>query len=379
MRKIAVAILTVCLMLLTCEMATRLFARVARDVSQRDPLIGRRFHPNLNEYIYNYEADAPVLLQTNQIGFRGANLTINKPPHVRRVAVLGDSFTASMALPEHQTFCSQLQRLLNEGREDRRQWEVLNFGMHGSGTGQELALYRNLVKDLDPDVVVVAFGNATDVRDNSRELTSNPIIQYDFGEDGRLVQIPQSHGRVRASNFLNRISHFYTWQKMKSNTIKKLIQAQAAVECGRHLVYARREPEAFTRAWKLTAAILKAFRDECHEQGSQFFVVALPSAYQVYPEYFRTLAPLDGDQVELDPTHPDNRLADICRELQIRFRTLTPAFIEQAPSGSHQLASEQLFIGGVSHFNARGSEVAATELASLLSTPQVASTGNVLR
>lgn len=363
---------TVALMLLTCEVATRLLARIAHDVSQRDPLIGRRFEPNLNEYIYNYEADAPVLLQTNQVGFRGQHLTVNKMPNVRRVAVLGDSYTASMALPEEQTFCFRLQKLLNEKAGDFQKWEVLNFGMHGSGTGQELALYRHLVRDLKPDIVIVAFGNATDVRDNSKELSTNPIIQYELSDDGRLVQIPQSRGRVRVSNFLNRVSRFYTWQKMKSNTIKQLFHSQSGVERGRHLVYARQEPETYQRAWKLTAEILKAFRDECHEQGADLMLAGLPSAYQVYPDFFRTLVSENTEHLELDPAHPDCRLEKICSRLSIPFRSLTPAFIEKTPSGSHQVESEQLFIGGVTHFNARGSLVAASELASMVSETRIA-------
>lgn len=370
--KITVVAVTLILMVLTCEVATRIFARLPVDVSQRDPLIGRRYEPNLARHIYNYEIDEPVFLKTNQLGFRGDAVSVEKPDNIRRIAVLGDSYTASMALADEQTFCGRLEHLLNSKTSSDDQSEVLNFGISGSGTGQELALYRHLVKDLKPDVVVVAFGNATDVRDNSRELSKNPIIQFDLGEDGKLFQIPQSQGRVRASNVLNRISHFYTWQKLKANTIKRLIQANAELVRGRHLIYARQEPEAYTRAWTITAEILRVLRDECREEDTDLMIVALPSAYQVYPEYFRALQTPENMYADLDSGHPDHRLEDICDRLGIRFHTLTPAFIEQAPSGSHQIESEQLFIGGVNHFNARGSQVAATNIASWISASQVA-------
>ncbi|MFN9719166.1 MAG: hypothetical protein ACK58L_10755, partial [Planctomycetota bacterium] len=84
---------TIVLMLLTCEGATRMLARIPQDVSMRDPLVGRRFEPGLNELVYNEEAGQPVLLRTNQFGFRGEDYSSEKPARVYRVAVLGDSYT----------------------------------------------------------------------------------------------------------------------------------------------------------------------------------------------------------------------------------------------------------------------------------------------
>ncbi|MCA9050278.1 MAG: hypothetical protein KDA89_16195, partial [Planctomycetaceae bacterium] len=362
----------VVLMLVTCEVATRLFARVPRDVSMRDPLIGRRFEPGLNEFVYNAEIDAPVLLRTNRWGFRGEDVSEEKPAGVRRVAVLGDSYTAAMALEEDQTFCGRLEQLLNKSSSDGAAWQVLNFGIFGSGTGQELALYRHLVRDLQPDIVIVAFGNATDLRDNSAELSTNPIIQFAIGDSGRPERIPQSAERIRLSNLLNNTSRFYTWQKMKSKSLKLLWQQKADVERGRTLIYSPDEPPAYARAWELTTALFQTFRDECRDNGSQFMVAAIPSAYQVYADHFAELqAEVSGDQ-NLDPLHPDRRLETACRSLGIPFLSLAPTFRSHAPSGSCQTESEQLFIHGKGHLNERGSRLAAQEMSAWLTETQVA-------
>ncbi len=370
--KITVVAVTGLLMLLTCEIATRLFARVPVDVSQRDPLIGRRFESNLAQHIYSYEINAPVFLRTNQLGFRGKDVSVDKPDNVCSIAVLGDSYTAAMALTDEQTFCGQLEQLLNSRHHSSKKWEVLNFGIFGSGTGQELALYRNLVKDLHPDIVIVAFGNATDLRDNSRELSTNPIIQFQVDGDGRLQQIPQSAERIQVSNMLNRFSHFYTWQKMKSKTVKQLFQKQADLDRGRNLIYARQEPAAYRRAWDITAALLRAFRDECQENGSRFMVAAIPSAYQIYPDYFAELTGENESAAELDPMHPDRRLSEICDDSAIPFLSLTPVFRERAPSGSYLVEAEQLFIGGKAHLNVKGSQVVAAELSAWVSETRLA-------
>jgi hypothetical protein len=49
------------------------------------------------------------------------------------------------------------QRLNAQTGDSGQQWEISKSGIFGSGTGQELALYRHLVRDLKPDVVIVAF------------------------------------------------------------------------------------------------------------------------------------------------------------------------------------------------------------------------------
>jgi len=374
MARIPVVAVTGILMLLTCEVATRLFARVPVDVSQRDPLVGRRFEPNLARHIYNYEIEGPVFLRTNQLGFRGKDVSADKPENVRRVAVLGDSYTAAMAMTDEQTFCGQMEQLLNEEPNSKFKWEVLNFGIFGSGTGQELALYRHLVKNLNPDIVIVAFGNATDLRDNSRELSTNPIIQFELGAAGTLQQIPQSADRIRVSNALNRFSHFYTWQKLKLKIVKQLFQETTDIERGRDLIYARQEPDAYRRAWDITAALLTAFRDECRANGSRFMVAAIPSAYQIYPDYFALLEAKSGTDVDLDPMHPDRRLEGICDNAKIPFLSLTPVFRRCTPSGSYQVESEQLFIGGKAHLNAKGNQLAASELSAWISENRLAGT-----
>jgi len=373
MSKIAVVAVTTVLMLLTCEVATRLFARVPIDVSRRDPLIGRRFESNLAQHIYNYEVGKPVFMRTNRLGFRGEDVSVKKADNVRRIAVLGDSYTASMALPDEQTFCGQLEQLLNDQVTDTCIWEVINFGIVGSGTGQELELYRHVVKELEPDIVIVAFGNATDLRDNSRDLSKNPIIQFDIDAAGQLTQIPQSAERIRISNILNRSSHFYTWQKLKAKTLKLLVQKQANLERGRNLIYARQEPESYSRAWEITGALMKAFRDECRENGSRFMVAAIPSAYQVYPDYFAELMAVSDTSVDLDPMHPDRRLSQICDEFTIPFLSLTSVFQEYTPSKSCLVESEQLFLAGKGHLNANGSQVAALGLSSWICRTRIAS------
>lgn len=369
--RIAKISVTVFLMLLTCELATVCFSRVKRSISERDTVIGRRYYPMMDELIYDHEQGEPVRFRTNQFGFRGDVIAKIKPPGVKRVAILGDSYTASQALPEEETFCHQLQCLLNRsiGTES---WEVYNFGIPGSGTGQELALYRGVVRQLDIDAVIIAFGNATDVRDNSVELSSNPIIQFVLNDSGELEQVAMSARRVGVSQTLNRYSKFYAWQKRKLGSLSRHLFKETNRSTTREHIYAENESPAFTRAWDLTHTILNVFRDECRESGVELFVAALPSAYQVYPDHFAEICEQSDTNDQMDPMHPDTRIAKICEDLELPFVSLTPAFQAATPSHSYQCEEEHLFFGGVGHFNSNGSELVAKQIHNLLEQDYVA-------
>ncbi|GIS59464.1 MAG: hypothetical protein CM1200mP2_16890 [Planctomycetaceae bacterium] len=159
-------------MLLVLEICTRSFSSIPESVIERDELIGVRFKRSLDPQRYDAESDRVVPLKTNTQGFRDEEWTRDKPPGIRRVAVFGDSFIAANALPREQILVSRLERLLNRSKGPRHQ--VMNFGVGGSSTGQQLVAYRKLALEYDPDLVIVCFGNSSDVTDNSSELRAIP-------------------------------------------------------------------------------------------------------------------------------------------------------------------------------------------------------------
>ena len=69
------------------------------------------------------------------------------------------------------TFWSVMERELGQcALFAGRRVEVINFGVSGYGTVQELMTLRHYVWDYDPDVVVLAFTTGNDVRNNLRAL-----------------------------------------------------------------------------------------------------------------------------------------------------------------------------------------------------------------
>ena len=93
----------------------------------------------------------------NSAGFRDVEHTIAKPDGVTRIAVLGDSITVGVGIPDLEPiYPRQLQRILDSRpREDRV--EVLNLGIAGYQTLQEVELLRVRGLAYDPDIVVIGF------------------------------------------------------------------------------------------------------------------------------------------------------------------------------------------------------------------------------
>ena len=99
---------------------------------------------------------AEVEYRVNALGLRGPETTLEKPPGVRRVAVLGDSIAFGYWVAEGDGFARQLEALLN-GPGAGERVEVLNFGVPGYNLDQDIETLRAKAFAFSPDAVVVAF------------------------------------------------------------------------------------------------------------------------------------------------------------------------------------------------------------------------------
>jgi hypothetical protein len=119
-------------------------------------------------------------VRINSHGLRGPERTREKPPGVRRIAVLGDSFTWGVGAAEPELFTTLIEKEL-------RGTEVLNFGVAGYSPVQ-YHLLTEKVLSFHPDVVVVAFCLGNDFIDNvqwRRYRYYKPFARLD--EKGEIV------------------------------------------------------------------------------------------------------------------------------------------------------------------------------------------------
>lgn len=107
----------------------------------------------------------------NGFGFRGPEVREQPMPGVVRVAVIGDSETFGAALAEESTLPGCLQRAL-AAADPARGYEVLNLGVPGYNTLQELRLVQEKLPRLHPHVVVLYYVL------NDAELTPRTVLLH---------------------------------------------------------------------------------------------------------------------------------------------------------------------------------------------------------
>lgn len=103
-------------------------------------------------------------LKINSLGLRDREHPYEKPAGVQRVLVLGDSFAWGYGVSNRETFSSQLEKRFES---ENMPWEVLNAGVSGWGTDQELLYLQRDGLRFSPDIVVVAFFLGNDPENNS--------------------------------------------------------------------------------------------------------------------------------------------------------------------------------------------------------------------
>lgn len=106
-------------------------------------------------------------------GFRDKEYSLVKPPGVKRMLVLGDSFVWGYGVGDSEIFTEVLERELNARGQ---KWEVINTAVSGWGTDQEFLFFRDEGRLFEPDVVVLAYYLGNDWGNNVAK------VQYGLGK-----------------------------------------------------------------------------------------------------------------------------------------------------------------------------------------------------
>lgn len=93
----------------------------------------------------------------NQLGFRGREITVEKPPGVFRIVIMGASTIYGIYVGDNETSAFQLERRFNE-LQGSKKVEVINAGVPGWVSSETLRNLTGRVLRLHPDLILVADG-----------------------------------------------------------------------------------------------------------------------------------------------------------------------------------------------------------------------------
>jgi hypothetical protein len=284
-----------------------------------DPNLGWKLKPGVSG---EWKGEGSSFVQVNSEGLRDREHTKAKPPNTLRVAVLGDSFTEAIHVPVEQTFWSKLERKLGncEAVKGRKNVEVINFGVQGYGTAQELIMLRKKVWDYNPDIVVLAFFIGNDVINNSPKLEYDlyrPFFAYDAS--GKLVPDMSFRNRApidrneRAVSFVDRMPSLIVNNSRILQVIKKVDLERKKRELSEDFTALStqnlKEPQNadWQEAWRVTEGLIVTMRNEVVQKNADFLVVTIGDPIQVGPDAERRKNFMRKNNIQ-DLFYPDRRL-----------------------------------------------------------------------
>ncbi len=326
-------------------------------------------------------------IRTNSAGFRDREHSLLKPEDVIRVAVLGDSYVEAFQVSQNDMFGSVLEDELNFRRfAGDRKVEVLSFGVSGFGTAQELLMLRHHVWQFDPDIVLLAFLPANDLRNNSSRLESQKLRPVFEIVDDKLVL--DSSFR-KDPQYLFAMSDSFrrkTWL-INSSRVLQLIQSIREGEFSARRAEKNQndggvplrdrlglddqcfKPPAnddWRHAWKLAERLIQQMDLEVAEHGSRFAMAVVTAGVQVTPDVAKRQQYCEALGVS-DLNYANNRLSRLGKELGFPVVVLSEGMRAFAEENRIDLHGFENTAPGEGHWNAVGHREAARLCAGELS------------
>jgi len=103
--------------------------------------------------IFELDPENPLI---NSDGFRDREFPVAKS-EVKRIMMLGDSVTFGRGVPLESTFPKLLEQLFNRNDRTGRRYEVMNVGVPGYNTRQELEFFEVKGRKYAPDLLVITW------------------------------------------------------------------------------------------------------------------------------------------------------------------------------------------------------------------------------
>ncbi len=307
-------------------------------------------------------------------GLRNGMVAPAAPRGSRRIVVLGDSFTFAMAMPHENTFPVLLQNTL-KGKGGS--YEVINAGVYGYGTAQEMLFMKELARQGITGDVYILMVFVNDILDNlrlseygsSEKSPAPPGFALDSGGGLTLSHRPQ---KDYSPNLVSRRPRFFivdvlengmrTFLQTKPWLVNILTSIGMTPTLPRTpgLISGWYADDVLKQGVPLMKALMKEIREEARRNHAQFLVSMIPSPLQVYPDVYSPILirSFSGSEVIAryvdDPARPQKIVAQMCSDLEIPFLDLYPLLLQDN--------SEELFIPADGHFSREGHTVVSEHL-----------------
>ncbi|MBC8500294.1 MAG: hypothetical protein ISS25_02670 [Nanoarchaeota archaeon] len=314
-------------------------------------LIDQKFFLGESKARYNYDDSLLWILKPNldkninSKGFMDYEHEYEKLDHTKRIILLGDSFMGTIINSSlENTYPRLLEKMLNEYNLD---YEVINLGVSGYGTDQELLMLKKEGLKYNPDIVVLGFYMENDIPDNSKkifEVTEGELVEnkkIGFKANKLLFKILSSvAGRSATYNMFTKYGGSMTHILIISGIYSHIPYYGWKIFEDLELKYLDDDVEK-------TKILLKEFQQVCEENNISLYILLIPSILEINNDIqthnFTKPKDLNFEQIK-------NEIITFLEENNIRYIDLYRIFSEE---------KSRLYVKNNIHWNIKGQEIAA--------------------
>jgi lysophospholipase L1-like esterase len=230
-----------------------------------DPLLGWAHEPGQEGIFETPQFRTRVWINDN--GLRDREHAYQRQEDSERILVLGDSFAWGYGVEESDRFSERLEEALGI--------EVINAGVSGYSTDQELLWYEDEGTKYETDlVIVVVAGN--DVGDNHRQLVNTIYYKPRFViKEGQLVRtgypVPETGLRGKSVYFLSQRSALAYFLVQRYFDLRSLYGRLKADSVPANSVPSSTQAER--KPFRLTIALLGEMRATAESKNAKFMIV----------------------------------------------------------------------------------------------------------
>jgi hypothetical protein len=374
------------LVLLTVPVLTELAFRLARVQFEPQLYIpdvdrGWSLRPGAEGVI---TGENKQFVRINLHGFRDQERSYEKPADTVRIAVLGNSWTEALQVPLEKTYSLLLQTELNDdGCYAGKHVEVLNFGVAGYSTGQELLTLQKEVWKYQPDEIIVALYPARDIANNVKELNNaaNPEQSPYFVYQGTALILDDSFRLTPAlrpehislqkfsydvNSHVRLLQSISALQRAGKTRLAMSIAKERAARSGldnlEYAIYTEPKQADMQMAWSVTEGLLVAIRNEVRAHAVALRIVNLPTRPQLIPDSARRRELMQKLGVT-DLSYAENRLTALALKEGILITNLSLSLSSYAETHNVYLNGFNTKSFGTGHWNETGHRLAAAAIA----------------
>ncbi|NOY42651.1 MAG: hypothetical protein GXP26_12555 [Planctomycetes bacterium] len=328
--------------------------------------------PGTEKYVYSQTVTAGNPIVLNSAGLRERPFPAQRPANENRILCLGNSTTFGTGIAVEDTYCKQLENLLERNAKDDN-FFVINGGGEAGSLGKAIQFLNETGLAYEPAAVVLGF---------SPSMIAKSLIEEEQKQlQPETKRSSRSHGSETVTSLKTKVKLFVLklhaaayssrlYVFLDANFRKQLyrlgvLKGRVTSPKGAVFAYAFEDPnvdlkkvESGYQAFEGRLIELKALLDE---KGIPLLVMGIPSRFDLSEQSLDNVRRFDRGKIRIQPVE---RLAKFCENEQIPFLNLTSELkaVRRQMISKEQAWNDLYVDSDFTHLNTAGSAIAAEEL-----------------